>query len=111
MKRKNKIVALFMATIMIISNLVVPVKEVYATTKVNWGKSINTNYYWGTSGDIKIKQIKANGKLEKAFCLEPEKGVTTVEGYKEKSPKYSDKVWNKLCKIAHVGYNKVHKNV
>lgn len=28
MKRKNKIVALFMATIMIISNLVVPVKEV-----------------------------------------------------------------------------------
>lgn len=100
--KKNKIIALFMAFIMIFSTLVVPVSEVFAAN-VKWGKHIVTEYWvHKTTNPLDIKVI--NG--ERAFCVEPGASVTTIKGYSQKKPKYSASLWKKLVRIAHVGYNK-----
>ena len=100
--KKNKIIALFMAFIMIFSTLVVPVSEVFAAN-VKWGKHIVTGYWvHKTTNPLDIKVI--NG--ERAFCVEPGASVTTIKGYSQKKPKYSASLWKKLVRIAHVGYNK-----
>ena len=71
---------------------------------VIWDNSIKTNYSYGQAGEIKRLQVNGTD----AFCVEWDKSVTTVDGYsiQSYSKQFTKAQWDKLVRIAHVGYNK-----
>ena len=100
-KKRFKRLAWFMSIIMMLSVLMPTASQVAKAAGVEWDEATPTGYYNGYSGTIDILHV--NGQI--AFCVEPGKSVTTVEGYTETSPKFSTTHWNELVYIAHAGYN------
>ena len=101
-KKRFKRLAWFMSIIMMLSVLMPTASQVAKAAGVEWDEATPTGYYNGYSGAIDILHV--NGQI--AFCVEPGKSVTTIEGYSETSPKFSSAHWNELVYIAHAGYNK-----
>lgn len=100
-KKRFKRLAWFMSIIMMLSVLMPTASQVAKAAGVDWSEATPTGYYYGESGAIDILHV--NGQV--AFCVEPGKSVTTVEGYTETSPKFSTAHWNELVYIANAGYN------
>ena len=100
-KKRFKRLAWFMSIVMMLSVLMPTASQVAKAAGVEWDEATPTGYYNGYSGAIDILHV--NGQV--AFCVEPGKSVTTVEGYTKTSPKFSTAHWNELIYISNAGYN------
>lgn len=100
-KKRFKRLAWFMSIIMMLSVLMPTASQIAKAAGVEWDEATSTGYYNGYSGTIDILHV--NGQI--AFCVEPGKSVTTIEGYSKTSPKFSTSQWNELIYISNAGYN------
>lgn len=103
-KKGKRIFYMMLAAIIAISGIGFNRSIVKAA--VQWGNPINTGYYWAESGEISIMSVNGNH----AYCLEPNKYVSTTSGYQEQEHNFTKEQWNKLVMIAHFGYNKDKKS-